>query len=434
MSDAPWSDRINGRACCAHRQSCAAALLPSPAQSLRRNYVEATRQDKRSIVRRRTQQLVYLELGKENGGVMLNLSEHGCGFQAITPVKCGETRFGFQINGGRRIAGDGEIVWADEAGVMGGLRFLNLPIEAHREIRTWLAETNAPPEHGFAPSVAATSPEGGARRARAVGAAAEFSAPAVGVRVVEEEPPPVPPAWANLRAGNYAPMDDGRYGAAFQGDHAAFGDAHRKSAAIWRGIAMVATLVALAGLVIIYQRDVGTTLIWLGQTLTGKTKASAVVPDKQPASSAAPTTSDNNSASPVPNPPVEKTKATPNPDDTVLPDEKDLASAGHVDQSAEVTPNAANRAGGRPVSMLERPGLAPKTEPVWNPGDSVESLWGAVQGGSISAEVSLAERFARGEGVNKNCDQAKVLMKAAADRGNREARLRLYQMETGGCR
>jgi cell division protein FtsN len=105
--------------------------------------VEATRQDKRSIVRRRTQQLVYLELGKENGGLMLNLSEHGCGFQAITPVKCG-TRFGFQTNGGRRIAGDAEVVWADDAGVMGGLRFLNLPAEAHREIRLWLEETNAP--------------------------------------------------------------------------------------------------------------------------------------------------------------------------------------------------------------------------------------------------------------------------------------------------
>jgi hypothetical protein len=26
-----------------------------------------------------------------------------------------------------------------------------------------------------------------------------------------------------------------------------------------------------------------------------------------------------------------------------------------------------------------------------------------------------------------------VLMKAAADRGNREARLRLYEMETAGC-
>jgi PilZ domain len=403
--------------------------------------VEATRQDKRSIVRRRTQQLVYLELGKENGGVMLNLSEHGCGFQAITPVKCGETRFGFQINGGRRIAGDGEIVWADEAGVMGGLRFLNLPVEAHREIRLWLEETNAPPEHGFAPTVAAASTEGGARRARAVGASQEFSAPAVGVRVVEEEPPAaIPPAWANLRAGSYAPMDDGRYGAPFQGDHAAFGYPHRKSAAIWRGIAMVATMVALAGLVIIYQRDVGTSLIWVGETLTGKTKASAVVPDKQPASAPAPSASDHNSASPVTNPPVAKNAAPPNPDDTALPNEKDLATMGHGDESAGVAPDATNRAGDanrngeRPVSMLERQGLAPKTEPIWNSGDSVESLWGAVQSGSISAEVSLAERFAHGEGVSKNCDQAKVLMKAAADRGNREARLRLYQMETGGCR
>jgi cell division protein FtsN len=106
--------------------------------------VEAIRQGERSIVRRRPQQLVYLDLGKENGGVVLNLSEHGCGFQAITPVKCGETRFGFQINGGRRIAGGAEVVWADDAGVMGGLRFLNLPPEARREIRVWLEETNAP--------------------------------------------------------------------------------------------------------------------------------------------------------------------------------------------------------------------------------------------------------------------------------------------------
>jgi len=81
--------------------------------------LESTKQDKRTIVRRRTQQLVYLELGRENGGVMLNLSEQGCGFQAITPVKPGETRFAFQINGGRRIAGDAEVVWA--AGARGGV-------------------------------------------------------------------------------------------------------------------------------------------------------------------------------------------------------------------------------------------------------------------------------------------------------------------------
>src|ERR1700722_17588489 len=126
---------------------------------------------------------------------MLNLSEHGCGFQAITPVKIGETRFAFQINGGRRIAGDAEVVWADQDGIMGGLRFLNLPAEAHREIRVWLNETNAPAEPGFV--AAAASFDAGARRSRAVGSEIG-AAPVSSARVAEAEPPAPslpPPAW-----------------------------------------------------------------------------------------------------------------------------------------------------------------------------------------------------------------------------------------------
>src|SRR6478609_7321283 len=92
---------------------------------------------------------------------MLNLSEDGCGFQAITPVKVGETRYAFQISGGRRIAGDAEVVWVDDVGIMGGLRFLNLPLEARKQIRRWLEETNAPEEYGaFEP--AAQAPREGA--------------------------------------------------------------------------------------------------------------------------------------------------------------------------------------------------------------------------------------------------------------------------------
>src|SRR5262245_11074561 len=118
--------------------------------------VASSNSNKRGVVRKRTQQLVYLELGRDNGGVMLNLSEDGCGFQAITPVKVGETRFAFQISGGRRIAGDAEVMWVDEVGIMGGLRFLNLPVEARRQIRRWLDETHAPEEHGaFEPAAEA---------------------------------------------------------------------------------------------------------------------------------------------------------------------------------------------------------------------------------------------------------------------------------------
>src|SRR5262249_8028597 len=102
-------------------------------------------------------------------------------------------------------------------------------------------------------------------------------------------------------------------------------------------------------------------------------------------------------------------------------------------QSSATAPNASN-VSDRSISALDRQnGAAQKPEVNWSETDSVETLWGAVQAGSVSAEVSLAERFVRGAGVNKNCDQAKVLMKAAADKGNREARLRLYELETQGC-
>src|SRR3984885_10604299 len=163
MSEPFVSDRMKGTADCASKRPGFLSLLGAVTEVAEVDVkVETMDQNKRAIVRRRTQQLVYLELGREIGGVMLNLSEEGCGFQAITPVKCGESRFGFQINGGRRIAGDAEIVWADESGIMGGLRFLNLPVEAHREIRLWLEETNAPVEYGFASAAAAAGAAAGA--------------------------------------------------------------------------------------------------------------------------------------------------------------------------------------------------------------------------------------------------------------------------------
>jgi hypothetical protein len=179
--------------------------------------VASSNNDKRVIVRRRTQQLVYLELGRDNGGVMLNLSEDGCGFQAITPVKIGETRFGFQISGGRRIAGEAEVMWVDDVGIMGGLRFLNLPLEARKQIRRWLEETNAPEEYGAFEPAAQAPLEGARRGSREYVETAEAADPArprdyrqgatygaAGSRGVEEEAAPPPPAWAHVRAANFS--------------------------------------------------------------------------------------------------------------------------------------------------------------------------------------------------------------------------------------
>jgi hypothetical protein len=431
----------------ADRRSC--PPLSSLDRDAEASDVDSMNDNKRSIVRKRTQQLVYLELGRDNGGVMLNLSEDGCGFQAITPVKCGETRFAFQISGGRRIAGDAEVVWVDDLGVMGGLRFLNLPLEARKQIRRWLEETRAPEEYGtFEPAAEApldavargSRADNGrgvatdAARSRDYGEASPYAG---GVRAAEEEAPPPPPAWAHLRASSGPAMHDERFAAPLYRDDGAFVPTRPRSVALWRGIAVLAVATAIAALVVANQRDVGSSLIWLGETLSGKTKASVELPESKPAPAVpAPGTTpkDGASSSPLGNvgsPPPEDQRArqsvpnTQKTPETILPDESQPPKPYSAGGSAE-----------RQESMLERQATQmPKDDPaVWSANESVESLWGAVQGGSIAAERSLAERFVRGEGVAKNCDQAKVLLKAAADRGSREARLRLYQLETGGCR
>jgi hypothetical protein len=410
--------------------------------------VASSNSNQRAIIRKRTQQLVYLELGRDNGGVMLNLSEDGCGFQAITPVKVGETRFAFQISGGRRIAGDAEVMWVDEVGIMGGLRFLNLPLEARKQIRRWLEETKAPEEHGAFEPAPPPPWENAARGARGEygGAAAETARPrdyrqgasyGPGVdHALEEEMAPQPPAWANLRATSTPVVQGDQFSASvFQGD-VRYGSRPR-SVALWRGIAALALATTIAALAVAYQRDVGTSLIWLGETLTGKTRASQELPETKPVPV--------NGAPPALEASSPTSLGTPGDVVSQKPDEHRTepgSTANHSNAGSSLPTDAQPQrletsvgAPGRQESMLERQGTQlPKEDPeVWNANESVESLWGAVQGGSVAAERSLAERFVRGEGVAKNCDQAKVLLKAAANRGSREARLRLYELETGGC-
>jgi len=443
---------MTGTADCASKRPGFLSMLGAVAEVAEVDVkVESMKQNKRTIVRRRTQQLVYLELGRENGGVMLNLSEEGCGFQAITPVKCGETRFGFQINGGRRIAGDAEIVWADESGVMGGLRFLNLPPEARKEIRAWLEETNAPMEYGYASAAAASTAAAGAavgaRSVRTNIAPDPLPREAANLRVPQQEALPPQPAWSNSRTAGYPVLEEPRYSSPFSEAMVPYPDyPQRKSAAVWRGIAVAATVIAVLALGIVYQKDVGTSLIWLGETMSGKTKASTVAPTEKPVGSAPsglPTTGPETATA---SDTTDKNSSGASPDSTD-PTAADMKAAEDLAKTAPSTPTPSSptspSAGGGPnasnvsdrsVSVLERQNAgAAKPEPNWSETDSVEALWGAVQAGSVSAEVSLAERFARGAGVNKNCDQAKVLMKAAAEKGNREARLRLYELESGGC-
>lgn len=65
--------------------------------------------------------------------------------------------------------------------------------------------------------------------------------------------------------------------------------------------------------------------------------------------------------------------------------------------------------------------------------EAVEWLWKSVEKRNTSATLLLADLYLRGSGVPKNCDQARVLLDAAASRGSRDAAVRLRNMQAFGC-
>jgi hypothetical protein len=65
--------------------------------------------------------------------------------------------------------------------------------------------------------------------------------------------------------------------------------------------------------------------------------------------------------------------------------------------------------------------------------EAVDWLWKAVAKRNTEATLLLSDLYLRGSGIAKNCDQARVLLDAAASRGTKEAAVRLRNMQAFGC-
>jgi PilZ domain len=98
--------------------------------------------ERRLNTRKPLDQLAYLSLPPNNGGIVLDVSEGGLGFHAIAPVDAsGPIEFKFEIDSDRKITAAGELAWKDSTGKSGGLRFTQLADETRLQIRQWAEET-----------------------------------------------------------------------------------------------------------------------------------------------------------------------------------------------------------------------------------------------------------------------------------------------------
>ena len=117
-------------------------------------FIPSTSQDfphsgeRRRSTRQRIFSLAYLEVGSDNGGMVLDLSARGLALQAFNPL-IGLTRISLRIQppkSRKRIAATAQITWLSPSKTEAGLQFLDLTDDARMEIADWISAETAIPE------------------------------------------------------------------------------------------------------------------------------------------------------------------------------------------------------------------------------------------------------------------------------------------------
>jgi len=111
------------------------------------------------FTRKKPDQLVYLELGASNGGMLLSISEDGFRFRAVAPLRPNlQMPFAFSLDGNDRLEGTGVIEDLEEDGKSGGIRFTELSDQFRASLRSWLVSQPSATFTGREATPAASTP------------------------------------------------------------------------------------------------------------------------------------------------------------------------------------------------------------------------------------------------------------------------------------
>jgi TPR repeat protein len=186
---------------------------------------------------------------------------------------------------------------------------------------------------------------------------------------------------------------------------------------------MVLALAAICGAAaafaaIAYRQTVGESIIKLGEEISGEQRANGAG-DASPQSATPPDAKNPQTTKPAPD--------TARPANQRPPATQPAPTSPITQVRPQTLQQSSNPQAELAAGRLIVPGT-PKHLP-----EDVAALWVAVGNGDANAEVRLANRYISGDGVAKNCDQARVLLQAAGKRGNELATRRLTELSQVGC-
>jgi TonB family protein len=102
--------------------------------------------ERRLHPRHRIQTLAYVDLGKDNGGIVLNISEAGLALQAAITLADEELpHLRIQLPPSKKkVEASGRITWLSPTGKEAGVAFTNLPEDARAQINEWIILHSTP--------------------------------------------------------------------------------------------------------------------------------------------------------------------------------------------------------------------------------------------------------------------------------------------------
>ena len=197
-------------------------------------------------------------------------------------------------------------------------------------------------------------------------------------------------------------------------------------------------ILALTVGIYVFHGEVGQGLVWLGERMGGRSErtlpssanAPVSVHPSEPPATAAPAPD----PSPSPSVPASSEPAIQEPPAA------DSTPAAAADPPPSHSPPTTNSSPGTSASSRD-PGQSEYSQAEQllransgvGTGEAVQLLWISVEKGNPYAEIALADLYWHGRGVPKNCDQTRILLAAAARKGNPEAHRRLEQFQQEGC-
>jgi hypothetical protein len=372
--------------------------------------------DRRQKIRKTPAQFVFVQLERDDGGSVLDVSEDGLRFETFAPApQKGPVHLWFSLNLRERIEAWGEVVWTEAARKCGGLRFLRLSDEDRAQIREWIsrpAVQESAEEEFLQRRVETEMPA--RRKENEIDAVARF------VSKARQQAVAVLPGAESVGAGSTLfpePMEVAASGELVPMQRYLSAKRRQLILGLFLGMCISASMAVAAIKLSNYRQE---------KIESGRARPGLMAQESRSDAATSPATASSATSGTSPDVFGER-KQNLGVGKVRKPNVPATETGGHAISGAQQTTasNSSTQVAPRPISS-DTEGR-PKTTM------TPQQLWASVQTGNTKSAVALAELYINGEGVPQNCNQARVLLLVASEKRNAAAIKRLAELDKTGC-